>query len=103
MVLTPIDTLKTTQQTKGGKEGLRLLRERIKEHGVGCLWYGALATAAATFVGNCKHDRFIARNISDVLHRSMVWSESGWKTIVLDKADVGSDVQLSSRYITAFS
>lgn len=53
MTLTPIDTLKTTQQTRGGKEGLKLLRERIRENGVGCLWWGALATAAATFVGNC--------------------------------------------------
>ncbi|RXK37497.1 hypothetical protein M231_05218 [Tremella mesenterica] len=52
MTLTPIDTLKTTQQTQGGKEGLRLLRQRIKENGVGCLWWGALATAAATFVGH---------------------------------------------------
>ncbi|KAK1924507.1 mitochondrial carrier domain-containing protein [Papiliotrema laurentii] len=52
MVLTPIDTLKTTQQTNGGKAGLKLLRERVREKGVGCLWYGALATAAATFVGH---------------------------------------------------
>lgn len=54
MTLTPIDTLKTTQQTRGGKEGLKLLKDRIKANGVGCLWWGALATAAATFVGNCE-------------------------------------------------
>jgi hypothetical protein len=54
MVLTPIDTLKTTQQTRGAKEGMKLLRQRIRENGVGCLWWGALATAAATFVGNCE-------------------------------------------------
>ncbi|KAI8852766.1 mitochondrial carrier [Chytridium lagenaria] len=29
-----------------------LLRERMKAHGVGSLWYGAGATAAATFVGH---------------------------------------------------
>ncbi|CAD6587356.1 MAG: hypothetical protein TREMPRED_004726 [Tremellales sp. Tagirdzhanova-0007] len=52
MSLTPIDTLKTTQQTQGGVAGLKLLRERIRDRGVGTLWYGALATAAATFVGN---------------------------------------------------
>lgn len=52
MTLTPIDTLKTTQQTRGGTEGLRLLRERIAANGIGCLWWGALATAAATFVGH---------------------------------------------------
>ncbi len=56
MTLTPIDTLKTTQQTQGGVAGLKLLRERIKEKGVGSLWYGALATAAATFVGHCELD-----------------------------------------------
>jgi hypothetical protein len=55
MVLTPIDTLKTTQQTRGAKEGMKLLRQRIRENGVGCLWWGALATAAATFVGNCEY------------------------------------------------
>lgn len=54
MTLTPIDTLKTTQQTRGGRAGLKLLRERIKENGVQCLWWGALATAAATFVGHCE-------------------------------------------------
>lgn len=54
MVLTPIDTLKTTQQTRGGKAGLTLLRQRIRENGVQCLWWGALATAAATFVGHCQ-------------------------------------------------
>lgn len=54
MTLTPIDTLKTTQQTRGGVEGLKLLRKRIRDHGIGCLWWGAVATAGATFVGNCK-------------------------------------------------
>jgi len=54
MILTPIDTLKTTQQTNGAAGGLKLLRERVKERGIGCLWYGALATAAATFVGHCE-------------------------------------------------
>ena len=58
MTLTPIDTLKTTQQTRGGKAGLQLLRERVKVNGVGCLWWGALATAAATFVGHCKCIKF---------------------------------------------
>jgi hypothetical protein len=54
MLLTPIDTLKTTQQTRGGVEGLKLLRERIGEHGIGCLFWGALGTAGATFVGHCE-------------------------------------------------
>lgn len=51
MILTPLDTLKTTLQVQGAK-GTSLLRQRIKTHGVGSLWWGAFATAAATFVGH---------------------------------------------------
>lgn len=51
MILTPIDTLKTTLQVQGSK-GTSLLRQRIKTNGFGSLWWGALATAAATFVGH---------------------------------------------------
>ncbi|KAG6333476.1 hypothetical protein ID866_5613 [Astraeus odoratus] len=51
MILTPVDTVKTTLQTQG-KSGIKLLRDRIKKYGIGTLWYGALATAAATFVGH---------------------------------------------------
>ena len=47
----PIDTLKTTLQVQGAR-GTILLRKRIKSNGVGSLWWGALATAAATFVGH---------------------------------------------------
>jgi hypothetical protein len=51
MILTPLDTLKTTLQAQGQK-GWRILRQRIRVYGVGSLWYGAWATAAATFVGH---------------------------------------------------
>ncbi|KAJ3999417.1 mitochondrial carrier domain-containing protein [Lentinula boryana] len=51
MTLTPIDTIKTTMQTQG-QAGLDILKTRIKRYGIGTLWYGALATAAATFVGH---------------------------------------------------
>ncbi|KZT38377.1 mitochondrial carrier [Sistotremastrum suecicum HHB10207 ss-3] len=51
MILTPIDTLKTTLQTQG-REGWPILKRRIKAHGIGTLWYGAIATALATFVGH---------------------------------------------------
>ncbi|KAI8620773.1 mitochondrial carrier [Chytriomyces sp. MP71] len=51
IVLTPVDTLKTTMQTNG-KQGTDLLRARVKAHGFGTLWYGAGASAAATFVGH---------------------------------------------------
>ncbi|KAF5391205.1 hypothetical protein D9757_003166 [Collybiopsis confluens] len=50
MVLTPIDTVKTTLQAQG-RQGWQILKTRIKLYGIGTLWYGAFATAAATFVG----------------------------------------------------
>lgn len=51
MILTPVDTLKTTLQVQGAS-GTALLRQRIKTNGIGSLWWGAIATAAATFVGH---------------------------------------------------
>lgn len=51
MVLTPVDTVKTTLQTEG-KPGMAILKSKIKRYGIGTLWYGAWATAAATFVGH---------------------------------------------------
>ncbi|KAK2467575.1 hypothetical protein APHAL10511_000430 [Amanita phalloides] len=49
--LTPIDTVKTTMQTEG-KAGMPILKNRIKKYGISTLWYGAMATAAAAFVGH---------------------------------------------------
>ncbi|EIM84854.1 mitochondrial carrier [Stereum hirsutum FP-91666 SS1] len=51
MILTPVDTVKTTLQTQGAR-GWGLLKKRVKTYGVSSLWYGAWATAAATFVGH---------------------------------------------------
>ncbi|KAH9961905.1 mitochondrial carrier [Russula dissimulans] len=51
MVLTPVDTVKTTLQTQG-RRGWSILRRRIAMYGFGTMWYGAWATAAATFVGH---------------------------------------------------
>lgn len=51
MILTPVDTLKTTLQAQGAR-GTAILRRRIKTNGIGSLWWGAFATAAATFVGH---------------------------------------------------
>lgn len=51
MILTPIDTLKTTLQVHGSG-GKAVLRGRIRKHGAGTLWWGAFATAGATFVGH---------------------------------------------------
>jgi len=82
-ILTPIDTLKTTLQTEG-KPGLKLLRNRvcrsletsrfpvspltpkrlqIRKYGIIGLWFGALATAAATFVGNYPVSEFLLRSL----------------------------------------
>ncbi|EAU83529.1 mitochondrial carrier protein [Coprinopsis cinerea okayama7 len=51
MILTPIDTVKTTLQAQG-REGWGILKRRILRYGIGTMWYGAFATAAATFVGH---------------------------------------------------
>ncbi|KAF8659283.1 hypothetical protein AX16_001857 [Volvariella volvacea WC 439] len=51
MILTPIDTVKTTLQTQG-KRGWAILKNRVRVYGLGSLFYGAWATAAATFVGH---------------------------------------------------
>ncbi|KID82163.1 mitochondrial carrier protein [Metarhizium guizhouense ARSEF 977] len=51
MVLTPIDTLKTTLQAQGSS-GIDLLRQRFQKYGIATLWWGAFATAGATFVGH---------------------------------------------------
>ncbi|CAE6408970.1 unnamed protein product [Rhizoctonia solani] len=65
MILTPIDTLKTTLQAQGAR-GTALLRQRIKTNGIASLWWGAFATAAATFVGH--YPWFATYNyLSDVL------------------------------------
>ena len=44
IILTPIDTLKTTLQVQGAS-GTAILRQRIKTNGIGSLWWGAIATA----------------------------------------------------------
>ncbi|KAF2451829.1 mitochondrial carrier [Karstenula rhodostoma CBS 690.94] len=66
MTLTPIDTLKTTLQAQGAG-GTALLRQRVKTDGIGSLWWGAFATAAATFVGH--YPWFATYNwLSEALH-----------------------------------
>ncbi|KAF8315552.1 mitochondrial carrier [Cantharellus anzutake] len=50
IILTPIDTAKTTLQVQGGN-GWKVLKVRVRMYGIGSLWYGAVATAAATVVG----------------------------------------------------
>ncbi|KAI7785610.1 mitochondrial carrier protein [Diaporthe eres] len=76
MILTPIDTFKTTMQAQGAR-GTALLRRRVKENGVGSLWWGAFATAAATFVGHYPWFatyNFLSENIEEPpKHPLIVW------------------------------
>ncbi len=51
MFLMPVDCLKTTLQVEGAN-GLPMLASKIKANGPGVLWYGAVASATATFVGH---------------------------------------------------
>ncbi|CDZ96731.1 mitochondrial carrier [Phaffia rhodozyma] len=96
MTLTPIDALKTTQQTQGGVAGLRLLKERIKEFGVSSLWWGALATAAATFVGH--YPWFATYNwLSEVIpHSHSLISKLARQALIGFSASVVSDTSSNS-------
>lgn len=49
--LVPVDTVKTMMQVEG-KEGLKKLGAKYKAGGVPIFFHGAVATSAATFVGN---------------------------------------------------
>ena len=51
IVLMPVDTIKTTLQVEGG-QGFAVLKSKLKAHGVPALYHGAMASAAATFVGH---------------------------------------------------
>lgn len=52
IVLLPVDTVKTTLQVEGAS-GLGKLAAKMRgPAGVGCLWHGALASAAATTAGH---------------------------------------------------
>ena len=49
--LMPIDAMKTTMQVEG-KDGLKVLRNKIKVGGPTVVYHGALASFSATFVGH---------------------------------------------------
>ena len=76
MILTPVDTLKTTLQVQGAR-GTTVLRKRIKSNGIGSLWWGAFATAAATFVGHYPWFatyNFLSENFAEPpKHPLIVW------------------------------
>lgn len=51
ILITPVDTLKTTLQVQG-PAGIAILGQRITEEGILTLWSGAIATSFATFAGH---------------------------------------------------
>lgn len=51
ILLVPVDTLKTSMQVEG-KGGVSMLRNKVAKFGPTSLFHGALASAAATFVGH---------------------------------------------------
>jgi hypothetical protein len=74
ILLTPVDTLKTMSQVKG-KEGIIILREKINKGGPSVIYHGAIANAAATFIGH--YPWFVTHNYlnqylpqyNDALHK----------------------------------
>jgi hypothetical protein len=75
MILTPIDTLKTTLQAQGSR-GTVLLRQRIRTDGIGSLWWGAFATAAGTFVGHYPWFavyNFLSETITEPSRQQVGW------------------------------
>lgn len=51
MAILPIDTCKSTLQVNG-KDGLKMLREKIGRHGTGVLYHGSVASGVSTMVGH---------------------------------------------------
>lgn len=51
ITLTPVDTIKTILQVEG-KQGIDILRNKIKTRGPQVLYYGSIATSTATFMGH---------------------------------------------------
>ena len=51
IMLTPVDTLKTTLQVQGSAGAVQLLKDKVKAGGIGVLYGGAAANFAANWVG----------------------------------------------------
>ena len=58
--LMPIDAFKTTMQVEG-KNGVKLLRNKVSSNGIRVLYHGTLASMTATFVGH--YPWFLTYNI----------------------------------------
>ncbi|KAG8868455.1 hypothetical protein FRC20_003386 [Serendipita sp. 405] len=95
MVLTPIDTLKTTLQTQG-RAGLPILKYRVGRHGVGSLWWGALGNFAATIIGF-----FPWFGTYNFLREHLPPADS-WKQGLLRQAFIGFVASITSDTISNF-
>ncbi|KAF4653373.1 hypothetical protein FOZ61_009019 [Perkinsus olseni] len=51
VALMPIDAWKTTKQVEG-QAGMRVLVDKVKQHGVSKLWHGSIGAMSATWVGH---------------------------------------------------
>ncbi|KAF4667622.1 hypothetical protein FOL47_003461 [Perkinsus chesapeaki] len=51
VALMPIDAWKTTKQVEG-QAGMKVLIDKVKQHGVSKLWHGSLGAMSATWVGH---------------------------------------------------
>jgi hypothetical protein len=51
ILLTPVDTVKTILQVEG-KQGFQVVTKKVLTHGPQTLFYGAMATSTATFMGH---------------------------------------------------
>lgn len=51
IILTPVDTVKTILQVEG-KQGFQIVTKKVLTHGPQTLFYGAMATSTATFMGH---------------------------------------------------
>ena len=115
IILTPIDTLKTTLQTEG-KPGLKLLKNRVcrsfeasvsrltlwhlqfRQYGITSLWWGALATAAATFVGNYPVSETLP-NLLSKANRAV----SGLRRTIISKKSFRNRIREGGRYLDRHS
>lgn len=77
ILITPIDTLKTTLQVEG-KQALPLLGAKIRTHGVLVTFHGALAAASATAVGHFPW--FLTFNtLQEAIPKPIEGSHPAWK------------------------
>jgi hypothetical protein len=52
VLLSPIDTLKTSMQVHGSQSGVEILTLKVRQNGLGTLFHGAGAVAVATWMGH---------------------------------------------------